>query len=68
LYNKYISIYPQLKITYGSKVDLTEAVSVNMYRKPIILLDENDEVSFEFGDEEFNKLEPYYNKLLNGAD
>ena len=68
IYNKYIEIYPQIKIIYGNEINVNKAASINMYRKSIILQDENDTVNIDLSTEDFEQLEPYYNILLDGKN
>ena len=64
IYEKYIAIYPNIKIKYGNNMgEIVEAPEINFYRNPLIIRT-NDELDDENID--IDALEPYYSVLVDG--
>ena len=61
IYRKYIDIFPDVKIKYGSDMEVDEAFRINFYRIDTVSA-ENLEVS------DIEKIEPYFATLTQGAE
>lgn len=64
IYEKYTTIYPNVKIKYGNNMEeVVKAPEINFYRNPLII-SINDELNDENID--IDALEPYYSVLVDG--